>query len=92
MTVQQITAEELRTGDIWLGDGGGRLRVTAVSRYLEQFRPWVSSRTAIPVPMMAVTIFGTLEVTGREPFTGYWTLQPDMPIEVLRGVTHERRR
>lgn len=85
--VLNLTAAELQPGDVWLGEDGVELEVFQVTRQPEAaFVPWERGRNHPPVPMFPVVVTGRITRPDGPGYTGRWTLQPDMPLEVRRGA------
>lgn len=86
MEILKILAEDLRVGDVWLGETEStELHVETVRRGDPRpMIPWAAGRTADPIMLTPVIIEGRF-VRGLVSVVGAWTLQEDQPLEVRRG-------
>jgi hypothetical protein len=83
--ILEITAADLRPGDVWLGEGMGTellVKETKPTDFIPT-TPWLAGRSSKPTMMRHFAVWGTF-TTPDGSFEGRWTLQADQPLEVRR--------
>lgn len=83
----QITAGELHEGDRWLGETDDTYMIVGpvfTQQHTELRVPWNAGRVAEPIWLDVIRFEGTMFLNGVKQFQGFYSLQADQPIEVLR--------